>query len=110
MKCRVAIAAVAGIALSIIVGARAQQGSPPAKGPAQTATVRSLHVQGNVWMINAATVNVAVQIGDQGVLLVDTGTEGLAEAILTEIRRLAGDKPIRFIVNTHSHRDHTGGN
>jgi cyclase len=76
----------------------------------QTPAVRSLHVQGNVWMINAGSVNVAVQIGDQGVLLVDTGTAALADAILAEVRRHAGDKPIRYIVNTHSHSDHTGGN
>ena len=61
-------------------------------------------------MINAGSVNVAAQIGDQGVLLVDTGTEAAADAILAEVRRLAGDKPIRYIVNTHAHRDHTGGN
>jgi glyoxylase-like metal-dependent hydrolase (beta-lactamase superfamily II) len=61
-------------------------------------------------MINAGSVNVAVQIGDQGVLLVDTGPEAAADSILAEVRRLAGDKPIRYIVNTHSHPDHTGGN
>jgi cyclase len=110
MKCLVRFAAAAGLALSIIVAARAEQGSQPGGVSAQAPTVQSLHVQGNVWMINTGIVNVAVQIGDQGVLLVDTGTEGLAEAILTEVRRLAGDKPIRYIVNTHSHRDHTGGN
>ncbi|HET9194107.1 MAG TPA: MBL fold metallo-hydrolase [Vicinamibacterales bacterium] len=111
MNRRMAFAAAAGLALSMISAARAEQGSQPAGSPApQVLTVRSLHVQGNVWMLNAGTVNVAVQIGDQGVLLVDTGPEGLAEAILTEVRRLAGDKPIRYIVNTHSHRDHTGGN
>jgi cyclase len=110
MKCRARFAAAVGLALSIVAAARAEQGSQAAGPPAQAPTVRSLHVQGNVWMINAGTVNVAVQIGDQGVLLVDTGPEGLAEAILTEVRRLAGDKPIRYIVNTHSDRDHTGGN
>jgi glyoxylase-like metal-dependent hydrolase (beta-lactamase superfamily II) len=90
-----ALAAAAGLVASL-------QGQAPA--------VRSLHVQGNVWMINAGFVNVAVQIGDQGALLVDTGTEAVADAILAEVRRLAGDKPIRYIVNTHSHLDHTGGN
>ena len=110
MKWRVPVAVASGLALTLIAAARAEQGSQAAGSPAQAPAVRSLHVQGNVWMINAGTVNVAVQIGDQGVLLVDTGPEGLAEAILTEVRRLAGDKPIRYIVNTHSHRDHTGGN
>jgi glyoxylase-like metal-dependent hydrolase (beta-lactamase superfamily II) len=90
-----ALAAAAVVAVSL-------QGQAP--------VVRSLHVQGNIWMINAGVVNVAVQIGDQGVLLVDTGTETVADAILAEVRRLAGDKPIRYIVNTHAHRDHTGGN
>jgi len=110
MKQPVAFAAAATLAVSIIAAAGAQQGSQPGATPAPTPAVRSLHVQGNVWMINAGTVNVAAQIGDQGVLLVDTGPEGLAEAMLSEVRRLAGDKPIRYIVNTHAHRDHTGGN
>ena len=91
------------LALALLTGLVASlQGQAPA--------VRSLHVQGNVWMITAGVVNVAVQIGDQGVLLVDTGTEAVADAILAEVRRLAGDKPIRYIVNTHAHLDHTGGN
>jgi len=67
-------------------------------------------VQGDVWLINAGFVNVAVQVGSDGVLVVDTGTEAVADKILAEIRRLAGDKPIRFIVNTHAHPDHIGGN
>ena len=76
----------------------------------QQTEVRSRLVQGNVWLINAGFVNVAAQIGPDGVLVVDTGTEALAEKILAEIKRLAGDKPIRFIVNTHAHPDHVGGN
>ena len=51
-----------------------------------------------------------MQIGNDGVLVVDTMTEPLAEPMIAEIRRLAGDKPIRWIVNTHAHPDHTGGN
>jgi cyclase len=72
--------------------------------------VRSLHVQGNVWMLHSDVANAAVQIGPDGVLVVDTMTELLADPMLAEIRRLAADKPIRIIVNTHVHSDHTGGN
>jgi glyoxylase-like metal-dependent hydrolase (beta-lactamase superfamily II) len=67
-------------------------------------------VQGSVWLVNAGAMNVAVQIGDEGVLVVDTGTEALAGRILAEIQRLAPGKPIRYIINTHAHADHTGGN
>jgi glyoxylase-like metal-dependent hydrolase (beta-lactamase superfamily II) len=51
-----------------------------------------------------------VQIGDEGVLVVDTMTDTLAEPMIAEIKRLAGNKPIRWIINTHAHPDHTGGN
>jgi glyoxylase-like metal-dependent hydrolase (beta-lactamase superfamily II) len=78
--------------------------------PAARPDVRSRRVQGNVWLINAGFVNVAAQIGDDGVLVVDTGTAALGDEILAEIRRLAGDKTIRFVINTHAHPDHTGGN
>ncbi len=72
--------------------------------------VHSLHVQGNVWMLNGGFVNAAVQIGDEGVLVVDTMVEPLADKMIAEIRKLAGDKPIRYVINTHLHADHTGGN
>jgi cyclase len=72
--------------------------------------VHSLHVQGNVWMLTGGGVNAAVQIGEEGVLVVDTMSAGLADKLVAEIRKLAGDKPIRWIVNTHVDADHTGGN
>jgi len=72
--------------------------------------VHALFVQGGVWMLTSGSVNAAVQIGSDGVLVVDTMTEALAPALLAEIRRIAGPKPIRYIINTHVHPDHTGGN
>jgi cyclase len=88
----------------------AQQPTGRAAAAAPTPDVRSKLVQGDVWMINAGFVNVAVQVGAEGVLVVDTGTEALAPKILAEIQKLAEGKPIRYIVNTHAHADHTGGN
>ena len=68
-----------------------------------------LPVQGKVHLIAGAGGNVAVQIGEDGVLLVDSGTEQMAAQVLAAIRRLS-DRPIRYIVNTHLHADHIGGN
>ena len=71
---------------------------------------RRYHVQGNVYMLVGAGANVAVQIGDDGVLVVDTGARATREAVLAAIRRLS-DGPIRWIVNTQrATLDHTGGN
>jgi glyoxylase-like metal-dependent hydrolase (beta-lactamase superfamily II) len=80
-------------------------GSRPAEAP-----VAALHVQGNVWMLASRSGNAAVQVGGDGVLVVDTMTADLADDLLAEIRRLAGDRPIRYVVNTHAHVDHVGGN
>jgi glyoxylase-like metal-dependent hydrolase (beta-lactamase superfamily II) len=80
------------------------------RGQGASGDVQSLHVQGNVWMLVSGSSNAAAQIGNDGVLLVDTLAAGLEDKLLAEVRRLAGDKPIRHIVNTHVHPDHSGGN
>lgn len=76
---------------------------------AQPGAIESHHVQGNVHLLLGAGANVAVQIGEEGVLVVDTGASASREALLAAIRRLS-DKPIRWIINTSGDLDHTGGN
>lgn len=76
---------------------------------AQQQPIETFHVQGNVYMIVGAAANVAVQIGEEGILVVDTGGAATREQVLTAIRQLS-DKPIRWIVNTAGDLDHTGGN
>src|SRR5262245_49251429 len=73
------------------------------------ASVEVLPVQGNVYVIAGAGGNIAVQVGDDGVLLVDTGSAPLSEKVMAAIRTLS-IKPIRFVVNTNARPDHTGGN
>jgi glyoxylase-like metal-dependent hydrolase (beta-lactamase superfamily II) len=75
-----------------------------------TIEIHSFHVQGNVWMLVGGPFNAAVSIGNDGVLVVDTMVEPLADRFIAEVKKIAGDKPIRHIINTHFHPDHTGGN
>src|SRR5262249_41027143 len=74
-----------------------------------TGDVEVLQVQGNVYMVARAGGNVAVHVGDDGVLLVDTGLEQWSDKVASAIRQLSS-KPVRFIVNTSARPDHTGGN
>ena len=76
---------------------------------ADPATPTMMHVQGQVWMLVGAGPNLAVQIGDEGVLLVDTGKRGMSDEVLKAIRTVT-DKPLRIIINTSSDPDHTGNN
>ena len=73
------------------------------------AQLEVLAVQGKVFMLAGAGGNVSVQIGPDGVLLVDTGLAPLSTKLIAEIGKLSKG-PIRFIVNTHVHPDHVGGN
>jgi len=66
-------------------------------------------VQGNVYMLVGAGGNITLQVGKEGVLLVDTGLAPLSDKVLAAVRELS-NKPIRYIVNTHVHPDHVGGN
>jgi glyoxylase-like metal-dependent hydrolase (beta-lactamase superfamily II) len=67
------------------------------------------HVQGNIYMLSGAGGNITLQVGKEGVLMVDTGLPNMSDKVVAEIRKLT-DAPIRYIVNTHVHADHTGGN
>ena len=72
--------------------------------------VKSVHVQGNVHMIVGAGANIAVQVGEDGVLVVDTGNAGPSDKVLAAIKELAPGKEIRWVINTGMDANHTGGN
>jgi cyclase len=77
---------------------------------AQAPRLETLPVRGQVSLISAGDVNVLVQMGPQGVLVVDTMTEQLADSLIAAIRTAAGARPIRYVVNTHARPEFTGGN
>jgi glyoxylase-like metal-dependent hydrolase (beta-lactamase superfamily II) len=77
----------------------------------QTLQVRNGANGTGVYMITGDGGNITVQVGSQGVLMVDTGLAGdtLAPRVMAEIRKLSKG-PIHYIINTHVHPDHVGGN
>jgi len=87
----------------------ADEAQVPAREP-MASGIRSMHIKGNVWAIFGAGGNVTVQIGEEGVLVVDTGSGESAPGLHDEIRRLAGNRPVRYVLTTHFHADHAGGN
>ena len=96
------------VVIALSVSAFAQQPNPDDRGLANV-EVHVLPAQGNVYMIVGAGGNVTVQAGKDGVLLVDTQYAQLSDKILNAIKKLS-DQPLRYIINTHYHGDHTGGN
>ena len=54
-------------------------------------------------------VNLGASIGQDGILLIDTGFEKTFDIVYSELKKVS-DKDITFVINTHPHQDHTGGN
>lgn len=82
---------------------RAQDPSP------HDGEIHVLPVQGNLYMLVGDGGNIAVQTGEQGPMVVNTGAGQISDKVIAAIRKLS-DKPIQFIVNTSYHPDFTGGN
>ncbi len=74
---------------------------------APAAGMHAQKVQGNVYMLSSAAGNIAVQVGNEGVLVVDSGPADTASQVLSEIEKLSTN-PIRLIVNTSYRPEHTG--
>jgi glyoxylase-like metal-dependent hydrolase (beta-lactamase superfamily II) len=95
-------------------GKTAPVGSRPVMQAAKPAPpdtgLHVLDVQGNVKMLVGAGGNITVQSGSNGVLLVDAGLEPFAGRVFAEIQQIAPGKPLRYIIDTHVHPDHVGGN
>jgi cyclase len=71
--------------------------------------IKATKVAGAVYMLQGSGGNIGVSVGDDGILIVDDQFAPLAGKITQALKSIS-DKPIRFVLNTHFHGDHAGGN
>ena len=71
--------------------------------------VKATHVAGNIYMLTGSGGNIGASVGPDGILIVDDQFAPLAEKIEAALKQLNPGK-LKFVLNTHYHGDHTGGN
>lgn len=71
--------------------------------------IHALKVRDDIYMLVGSGGNITVQFGDEGIIVIDTEYAQLSDKILAKIRELS-DKPLRYVIDTHYHGDHVGGN
>jgi glyoxylase-like metal-dependent hydrolase (beta-lactamase superfamily II) len=77
--------------------------------PADNAALEVIQLRPQFYVIAGAGSNVAVQLGPDGAVVVDTGSAAKADQVVAEIRKLTS-QPIRYVINTSAEPDHVGGN
>jgi len=109
-RMEVAIAAAAVLAVITLAGftdstgvLRAQHSEDDAGG------LEVLQLRPNFYMIVGAGGNIGVQVGPDGVVVVDAGSAAKADAVVAAIKKRA-DRPIRYVIDTSADADHVGGN
>ncbi len=106
---RVIAVAALGMAVGLLLGgsaALAQQEPDWSKVQIKVTTV-----SGNIYMLEGQGGNIAASVGEDGIVIVDDQFAPLADKIQAALKDLKiTDKPVRFVINTHYHGDHTGGN
>jgi glyoxylase-like metal-dependent hydrolase (beta-lactamase superfamily II) len=96
------IALAAGVLFLMTVSATAQQDFSKVQ-------IKVTKVSGNIYMLEGAGGNIAASVGEDGIVIVDDQYAPLVEKIQQALKGIT-DKPVRFIINTHYHGDHSGGN
>ncbi|MBT7952304.1 MAG: MBL fold metallo-hydrolase [Gammaproteobacteria bacterium] len=71
--------------------------------------IKTIEVRDGIYMLMGAGGNIGVSVGEDGVFLIDDQFAPLTEKITAAVAKLS-DLPIKFLINTHWHGDHTGGN
>src|SRR4249920_3702608 len=102
------------LAVCAVLVLRPGRGLEPLKAAAQAVTAPSsgldiLEVRPSFFVIAGAGANIGVQVGEDGLVIVDAGSAAAAPGVLAAIKRIS-PKPIRYVIDTGPDPDHVGGN
>jgi glyoxylase-like metal-dependent hydrolase (beta-lactamase superfamily II) len=95
--------------IAIAAAALAAAGGGWAGQPAPGASLEVLQLRPNFYMIAGAGGNIGFQVGADGVVVVDSGSDSNAAAVIAAIKKVTS-QPIRYVINTSADADHVGGN
>ena len=95
--------------LSVLITILAASGQADAQRNWDEVVVEAHPVVGNIYMLTGSGGNIGVSVGDDGILIVDDQYAPLADKIKAALRGLHTG-PLKFVLNTHFHGDHVGGN
>lgn len=108
MRKTVRVRVILAISAMAMLGSRAASAQEPDFSKVQ---IKVSKVSGNIYMLEGAGGNIAASVGEDGIVIVDDQFAPLAEKIQAALKDLGvTTKPVRFVINTHYHGDHTGGN
>src|SRR5688572_14812603 len=106
---RIGLAALAAALIAGTPAAHAQAKPPQTPAPRAAAPLEVVQLRDNFYAIVGAGASIAVQLGPDGVVVVDTGSGQRSADVIAEIKKLT-TRPVRYIINTSANRDHVGGN
>jgi glyoxylase-like metal-dependent hydrolase (beta-lactamase superfamily II) len=109
MSNRTLFALVSPLALLAAHTALGQAPAAPAQPDFSAVQIKVHQVAGNFYYLEGQGGNVGVLVGDDGVLMIDDQFAPLTEKLVAAVKTIS-KKPIKLLVNTHVHGDHTGGN
>jgi cyclase len=107
---RIVLAALAAATSMVTFGAHAQQPAPPP--PLidwEKVQIKTTDLGNNTYMLEGRGGNITVAVGSDGIIMVDGQFAPLSDKIRAAIKEIA-PLPVKYLINTHFHGDHTGGN
>src|SRR6476661_5929945 len=107
---KITFSALAAVVVCVVGPSFAQQPAGPPVGPDWSKIeVKTTDLGNRTYMLEGFGGNVTVAAGDDGVIMVDGQFAPMHDKLKAAIEAISS-QPIRFLVNTHYHRDHVGGN